>query len=333
MHRAPILFELSGEHPSLPQAEALSCLRAESPDFQPLESGPGFLIAECALAEAEAVINRLALTHRAGRYLGSAPLEHLDRAVLDLTLPEGSICVRAKKVEGSYPELDTFGLVKKVGHSLSAEHRIDLTAPDINLRILLSDHVHFFLGEHEIDRKQFDRRKVAERPFFSPISLHPRYARALVNLTEARRGDKLLDPFCGTGGIVLEAALLGLKAIGSDIDPEMVEGCRQNLQHFGTSAIIEVSDIGDIKANFGEVKAVATDPPYGRAASTKKEEINGLYDRGLKAMAETVMPGGRMGVVLPREIEAPGLELAQLHRQRVHRSLTRHYHIFTRTGR
>jgi tRNA (guanine10-N2)-dimethyltransferase len=152
----------------------------------------------------------------------------------------------------------------------------------------------------------------------------------LINLTEARKGDTILDPFCGTGGIVLEAALLGLKAIGSDIDPEMVEGCRQNLEHFGTSAMVEVSDIGDIQQNFGMVKAVATDPPYGRAASTKKEEINGLYERGLKAMTETVVHGGRLGVVLPREIASPGLELVQMHQQRVHRSLTRHYHIFTR---
>ncbi|MCG7844536.1 MAG: methyltransferase domain-containing protein [Methanomassiliicoccales archaeon] len=331
MHRASILFELSGEHPSLPRAEALSCLRAESPDFQRLGSGPGFLLAECDLDKIKDIVDRLALTHRVGRYLGSTPLDRLDKAVMDLPLPDGSLCVRAKKVEGSHPDLNTFELVKKVGRSLSAHHRIDLTAPDINLRILLSDQVYFFLGEHEIDRKQFDLRKVAERPYFSPISLHPRYARALVNLTEARRGDTVLDPFCGTGGIVLEAALLGLKAIGSDIDPEMVEGCRQNLQHFGTSAKVEVSDIGDIGQNFGKVKAVATDPPYGRAASTKKEEINGLYERGLKAMTEVVIPRGRLGVVLPREIAAPGLELVQMHQQRVHRSLTRHYHIFTRT--
>lgn len=287
-------------------------------------------MAECDPDKLQDIVDRLALTHRAGRYLGCAPLDELQKAAGELTLPEGSLCVRAKKVEGAFPELDTNALVKKVGRALSAEHSIDLTTPEVKLRILISDQAYFFLDDHEIDRKAFDRRKVAERPYFSPISLHPRYARALVNLTEARQGDTLLDPFCGTGGIVLEAALLGLKAIGSDIDPEMVEGCRQNLEHFGTSAMVEVSDIGDIHENFGMVKAVATDPPYGRAASTKKEEINGLYERGLKAMTETVVPGGFLGVVLPREITSPGLELVQMHQQRVHRSLTRHYHIFTR---
>ncbi|TFG57148.1 MAG: methyltransferase domain-containing protein [Methanomassiliicoccus sp.] len=331
MPRQPVLFELSGEHPTLPQAEALACLGAESPDFCQMGSGPGFLLVECQPDHLQAVSDRLALTHRLGRYLGSSSLERLEKTAVDLPLPRGSLCIRIKKVEGQYPEVDTFELVKKLGHALSKEHPIDLTSPDLNLRVLLSDRVHFFLGQFEIDRKQFDRRKVAERPYFSPISLHPRYARALVNLTGVRRGETLLDPFCGTGGIVLEAALLGMKAIGSDIDPLMVDGCRRNLEHFGVSgAVVEVSDIGDIHQKFGDVNAVATDPPYGRAASTNKEDINGLYERGLNAMTESLVPGGRLGLVLPREIAAEGLELMQVHRQRVHRSLTRYYHLFTR---
>ncbi|MCX6650573.1 MAG: methyltransferase domain-containing protein [Methanomassiliicoccales archaeon] len=331
MPHATVLFELSGEHPTLPRAEVLACLGAESTGFREKESGQGFLVAECDQGSVSTIAGRLALTHRLGRYLGSAHLEDLEKAVPDLQLPEGTLCVRAKTVEGLHPEVDTFGLAKKVGYLLAADHRIDLSSPDIRLRLLLSDRIHFFIEDREIDRKQFEKRKVAERPFFSPISLHPRYARALVNLTGARKGDVLLDPFCGTGGIVLEAALLGLKAVGSDIDPEMVEGCQRNLEHFGVHDVrVEVSDVGDIESNFAPVEAVATDPPYGRAASTKKEDIDKLYFRGLQAMTGTVVCGGRIGVVLPRPIEATGLQLMQKHEQRVHRSLTRHYHLFIR---
>jgi len=265
-----------------------------------------------------------------GRYLGSCELEELESAVSALELPEGSVCVRARKVEGSYPQVNTHDVVKRAGKVLSQTHAIDLTTPDLTVRALLSDKVQLFISEHEIDRKDFDRRKVAERPFFSPISLHPRYARALINLTGARRGDTVLDPFCGTGGIVLEAALLGMKAIGSDIDPEMVDGCRRNLEHFGVEAELQVADVGDVPSIFGKVSAVATDPPYGRAASTKKEDIELLYRRGIVASAEVLSPGSRAGIVLPREVSAEGMELLEIHRQRVHRSLTRHYHIFIR---
>lgn len=331
MPQAPFLFELSGDNPSLSKAEALACLRAESPGSRSIDSGPGFLISECDEQAIGQVAGRLALTHRLGRYLGSAPLDRLRDTAAELELPEGTLCVRARKVEGLHQELNTLDLTRRVGGDLSSKHNIDLTSADVNLRILISEQAHLFLDQYVIDRKQFDRRKVAERPFFSPISLHPRYARALINLTEVRKGDIVLDPFCGTGGLVLEAAMMGMKALGSDIDPEMVNGCLRNLEHFGVDdAVVKVCDIGDIHDVFGEVDAVATDPPYGRAASTKKEEINGLYERGLESIGRTVAPGGRIGIVLPREIDGRGLELQQLHKQKVHRSLTRHYHVFIR---
>ncbi len=325
-----VLFELSGEHPTLPGAEVLACLRAESPGSRQLALGPGYLLAECAIDSLPQVAGRLGLTHRFGRYLGSCELNGLDSLSSELELPEGSVCVRARKVEGLHADINTHDLAKKVGKVLSLRHDIDLTAPDLLVRVLLSEKVHLFIADHEIDRKQFDRRKVAERPFFSPISLHPRYARALINLTEARRGDAVLDPFCGTGGIVLEAAMMGMRAIGSDIDPEMVEGCKRNLEHFNVQAEVQVADIGDIPSIFGKVGAVATDPPYGRAASTKKEDIDLLYSRGIRASAEVLSPGSRAGIVLPREVGSEGMELLELHKQRVHRSLTRHYHIFIR---
>ncbi|MHC1680142.1 MAG: DNA methyltransferase [Methanomassiliicoccales archaeon] len=324
------LFELSGEHLTLPGAEVLACLRAESPGSRQLAFGPGYLLAECDIDSLPQVAGRLGLTHRFGRYLGSCDLDRLESLSSELELPEGSVCVRARKVEGLHPEANTHELATKVGKVLSINHDIDLTTPDLTVRVLLSEKVHLFIADHEIDRKEFDRRKVAERPFFSPISLHPRYARALINLTEARRGDTVLDPFCGTGGIVLEAALLGMRAIGSDIDPEMVEGCKRNLEHFNVEGEVQVADIGDIPSIFGKVDAVATDPPYGRAASTKKENIDLLYRRGISASAEVLAPGKRAGIVLPREVKTDEMELQELHLQRVHRSLTRHYHIFIR---
>ncbi len=325
-----VLFELSGEHPTLPSAEALACLGAESPGARQLAKGPGYVLAECDSGSLPWIAGRLGLTHRFGRYLASCELDELASVASGLVLPSGSVCVRARTVEGSFPDVNTHEVARKLGEVLSRDHDVDLTSPDLTVRALLADKVHLFLADHEIDRRTFDRRKVAERPFFSPISLHPRYARALINLTGARRGDTVLDPFCGTGGIVLEAALLGMKAIGSDIDPEMVEGCRRNLEHFQVDAEVTVADVGNISSIFGKVEAVATDPPYGRAASTKKENIDALYARGIKASAEVLPPGGRAGIVLPREIAAEDMVLQELHRQRVHRSLTRHYHIFIR---
>jgi len=49
----------------------------------------------------------------------------------------------------------------------------------------------------------------------------------MVNLSGARR--EVLDPFCGTGGVLIEAGLIGLEVYGFDIQQSMVEGCKEIL--------------------------------------------------------------------------------------------------------
>jgi tRNA (guanine10-N2)-dimethyltransferase len=133
--------------------------------------------------------------------------------------------------------------------------------------------------------------------------------------------------------VLLEAASIGVRACGSDVSPAMVEGCRQNLEHFDLPfERLEVGDVGEIKDLFVEVEAVATDPPYGRATSTMKEPLRDLYNRGLQAIAEVLPRGARAGVVLPQSCpqDIHGLELVHHHLQKVHRSLSRNYCILRR---
>jgi tRNA (guanine10-N2)-dimethyltransferase len=330
---SPFLFELSGEHPTLPSAEALACVEAESPDHSASGEGPGYHIFRFDRNHAPRIAKRVALTHRLGRYLGACDLSDLERFLNGLELPEGSISIRAKRFEQNQLDIDIPALVKKCAGALTKGRNVDLERPDVPLRILISDRLHFFICDFEIDRKQFDIRKVGERPFFSPISLHPRYARTLVNLTRVRHGQTLLDPFCGTGGILIEASMIGAKVLGSDIAEEMAGGCVANLNHFQAPFDrIKVSDVGDIASVFGKVDVVATDPPYGRSASLWKEGKSSLYGRAMDAFVDTVKPEGKVGVVFPEPLENSWdeLVLSESHVQRVHRSLSRHYFIFTR---
>jgi tRNA (guanine10-N2)-dimethyltransferase len=326
-------FELSGEHPTLPLAEAYGCCAAEAEYFSMTACGPGYAVLGIPSDKMVSVASRLALTHRLGRYLGSSsPQEAVDLAG-QLGLPPGSIAVRARRFQEYGRDLDLNRLAAKVGGVVANGRKVDLTSPEVELRMLFSDRVHFFLREFQVDRSQFEARKVAERPFFSPISLHPKFARALVNMTFVRRGDQLLDPFCGTGGVLIEAASIGVRACGSDISPAMVEGCRQNLEHFSLPfERLEVADIGEIGEVFGTVGAVATDPPYGRATSTMKEPLGELYGRAMRSVPKVLDRGARAGIVLPRTCpqELDGMELVHHHVQKVHRSLSRHYCVLRR---
>src|SRR5690606_19093016 len=55
-----------------------------------------------------------------------------------------------------------------------------------------------------------------------PARLHPQTARGLIEGL-SKPGDRVLDPFCGSGTVVVEARALGREAIGSDLNPLSVE--------------------------------------------------------------------------------------------------------------
>lgn len=107
----------------------------------------------------------------------------------------------------------------------------------------------------------FESRKSHLRPFPNPSSLHPKLARALVNISGARENETLLDPFCGTGGFLIEAGLMGIKATGCDISKNMANGCKENLKNYkiGVYKISNKNALG-IKNSFDYV---VTDLPYG----------------------------------------------------------------------
>jgi tRNA (guanine10-N2)-dimethyltransferase len=332
MRTAQFLFELSGEHPDLPAAEVLSTAGSECGTCNLICHALGMIVLEFDENRLHDVTSRLGLCHRAGRYLGTCDPVDVQEFTRSLEIPEGSISVRTKKYQGNTSSTWASELSRKVGGTLARERRVDLENPDVKIRILVSDDLHFFIVEETIDRAEFERRKVGLRPFFSPISLHPRFARALVNLTGVARGDTILDPFCGTGGILIEASLMDMRSLGSDISEEMVQGCRENMAFFGVEPErLERGDVGDIEQMFGKVHAIATDPPYGRSTTTMREELDSLYGRMMGSFERTLVKGGKVGLVLPMECrELAGLRVVEQHLQRVHRSLTRHYCVLAR---
>ena len=213
--------------------------------------------------------------------------------------------------------------------------RVDLDSPEREFRLIRYGDG-FLLAEvlYDVERSAMEARKVARRPFSMPISLHPKLARALVNLSRCPRGGRILDPFCGTGGIAIEAARLGMKVFASDLLEKMVRGTSSVLDHYGLRAETFEADIGDVARRVGTVDAIATDPPYGRAASTRGESIASLYRRAFAAFREVLPRGGFAAVVLPSEeaisIGEEFLRLEEAHTLRVHRTLDRTFCAFVK---
>lgn len=98
------------------------------------------------------------------------------------------------------------------------------------------------------------------KPYRTTNSLPSRLARALVNLVSPP-ASSILDPFCGTGSILLEACAMGMTAYGVDINPKMAGMTLRNLAHYGYQAEVERGDAMDYRQT---AEAIVTDLPYGR---------------------------------------------------------------------
>ena len=75
--------------------------------------------------------------------------------------------------------------------------------------------------EHQLEFAQPNFDRLTHYLFKYPAKFHPPVARSLV-LKYSRRGDWILDPFCGSGTSLVEAAVAGRNAAGSDLDPVAV---------------------------------------------------------------------------------------------------------------
>ena len=316
-----LLFELSGEHPTLPVAE-LECVGTVR------EHRPQVAVADCPDPE---TARRLALTHAVMEYLGSCnPAPGAIASLLrDLALtPEAPFSARVKKAEGSAPTASQPELERLIGSLIAG--KVSLAAPVVEYRALISAN-RCYLGRllFRIDRASYTSRDPLRRPFFHPGVMLPRFARAVVNLTLLAPGESLFDPFCGTGGFLLEAELLGARAAGGDADPAMVAGSRLNLRKAGLMRL----DAGALPLCTASVDTVATDLPYGQSSWIRGRDLDRLTPLALREIARILRPGRRAAIVTHRDIRPfvpEPLTILQHHEQRVHRSLTRRYLVLER---
>ncbi len=139
--------------------------------------------------------------------------------------------------------------------------------------------------------------------------LPPKIARILVNLavgTSDPEGKILLDPFCGSGTILLEAGLMKIGLVGNDFDPVQIAGARRNLDFFGLNSKLMTCEATALSEHLKEnVDFVATEPYMGRPgvrADRLPDLAKGLmklYLGCLKDWYKFIKPSGRIAMIFP----------------------------------
>ncbi len=315
-----LILELSGEHPDIPKAEIASVAEV-------IESYTQVAIVDIAVPDQ---IYRLAYTHRAMYFLGSSIADYdafealLDSLNINTDKP---FCGRVKKMVDSGLDVPTVELEKLIGTKINGP--VSLSNPEKIYRAIVTDGMIFF-GEQffELDRKPYHDRKPGNRPFFHPGVMMPRMARSLINLSCAQEGDSILDLFCGTGGIMIEADMIGGLAIGTDADPEMICGARQNL----INSAFFVADACALPFPDNSIDHVVSDFPYGQSVLIIGDGLDSLYHGALAEIRRVTKPGMCSVIVTHRDIRqivSQYFDILFFFEQRVHKSLTRRITVIT----
>ena len=323
-----LFYALSGEHATLPRAEAFAALEAERVAVRSIAFGPSTLIVDAPRPPSRAW-RRIALARYVGVVLASGGFDRIVAAARRLRMGTRSIRLRAPAFAGE----DRLAAERDLGGALLAHGgRVNLEDPEVDFRLVGDGEFHLVRVLHTIDRTVFEKSHNERRTLGQPVSLHPKFARALVNISRCPTGGRLLDPFCGTGGVLLEAARIGAHALGGDLLPAMVERSRGTLGDLAGRADLRTTDVASWSRLKPRVDAIATDPPYGRSTTTAREDLESLYRRAFETFVQVLRPGGYAAMVLPSDeavrLGEDFLELVEAHPLRVHRSLTRRFCAF-----
>jgi 23S rRNA G2445 N2-methylase RlmL len=171
---------------------------------------------------------------------------------------------------------------------------------DLNVRVSIEHDVAFVgvrLGECPLHRRAYKQSHV-------PGSLKPPVAAALLALAGVEPGMRVLDPCCGAGTILIEAALGGAMAQGGDSDVGVVSAARANALAAGVTIDAQGWDAQALPVDDGSVDRVVSNLPWGREVRVGAT-LEVFYRRACAEMRRVLAPGGQIAVLtsLPRLVD------------------------------
>jgi tRNA (guanine10-N2)-methyltransferase len=173
---------------------------------------------------------------------------------------------------------------------------------------------------------------LSRRKMLGPTSTNAELSFVMANMAHIGPGSIVLDPFCGTGSILVSCAAKGAVVVGADLDMQVLRGKAQtksaamdvNFAQYGLPRPAGVLRADILRASFRKrpwVDAVVCDPPYGvregaksvredslsRASEDDSEYVPGMervrfvdmLSGLLTFAAERLVPGGRLVYWLP----------------------------------
>jgi len=250
--------------------------------------------------------------------------------------PDETFLVRAQRIDMAGNSLDVPVWERILGqqiHTVTGAG-VDVKNPRREFQLVVCP-TGAYLGEviWRARKGRFLRRSPKNRPFFYAATLTPGLAACMLNLARIRSGQTVLDPFCGSGAVLIECSLMGALPLGVDIARRMVRGAMRNLKWAGGYWLGLI--VGDArKLPFRQVDAIVTDPPYGKLSSTWGERPEALFSALLMTASDVLRSKGFLVTLSPLKVgieemaRKAGLEYVESYPIRIHRRMIRELAVF-----
>ncbi|MFH1537085.1 MAG: methyltransferase domain-containing protein [Patescibacteria group bacterium] len=155
------------------------------------------------------------------------------------------------------------------------------------------------------------------RPAADPKSgmLPPKIAKIMINISGTNKDENILDPFCGSGTILQEAAILGYQNLyGSDISNKAINDTKKNIEwlknNFSLSDInFQIEKIDATKSSQHYKKkffdAIITEVNLGPSNVNAKNiqsiqnEMQDFYNEALDELKRIIKPDAKLIIAFP----------------------------------
>ena len=174
---------------------------------------------------------------------------------------------------------------------------------ELNLRVFI-EHQTAHLGVRIADRPLHER---SYKQVHVPGSLRPPVAAAMLACSAASPGERLLDPCCGAGTILIEALHGGLSVVGGDQAPAALAAATANLCAAGRTVALSRWDLTALPLADGSIDRVVTNLPWDRQVALTAQ-LEDFHRRACHEIARVLRPGGSATVLTthPDLVRIPG---------------------------
>ncbi len=288
-------------------------------------------------------ISSLSLAHRAGILVNKAfirtNVEGLNdlkeiiiaSSIVNYITPQTTFAIRAERAGANheYTSLDIARIagetvIKLVESKYGSPPRVELDYPEVIVHVdVIENELYVYLsltGDMSLHRRWY-------RVYDHPASLKPTLARAMLVLSQARDGEVILDPMCGSGTIPIEASLFFEDSISicMDINRRHLIGAKMNAIAAGVlnKIVFIQGDARKIKEYVTvKVDRIITNPPYGIRLGNPRA-VRKLYREFMSSANNILRDGGSLTIITPEYkyidevIESMSLQFRKIHERKV----------------